>query len=250
MSHDHDPPAPIDHVAAFSVAVDRFVAAVEAGPLDAPVVGCPGWDLRALASHLGGVHRWADHAIHHHEPLTERDAAPEGDTATIVAWLREGASRLVTSLAELDPEGPTWHPFPVAKLGRVWPRRQHHEAYLHAWDAETAVGAATPLEPAVASDAIDEYFEVMLPRLVSREHLTLPASTLHVHCTDTEGEWLVWAECATVGLRREHAKGDAALRGSAEALLLRLWGRPVPDDAVEIVGSTEAAAAWLALGGA
>ena len=51
-------------------------------------------------------------------------------------------------------------------------------------------------------------------------------------------------------MRREHAKGDAALRGPAESLLLRLWGRAVPDGSVDLVGDPDAASAWLALGGA
>ena len=51
-------------------------------------------------------------------------------------------------------------------------------------------------------------------------------------------------------VRREHAKGDAALRGPAAALLLRLWGRDDSGGGIEVVGSEDAAAAWLALGGA
>ncbi len=49
---------------------------------------------------------------------------------------------------------------------------------------------------------------------------------------------------------REHAKGDAALRGPALGLLLRLWGRPFPPaDALEVVGDAAVAEAWLAIGG-
>jgi predicted lipid carrier protein YhbT len=88
-----------------------------------------------------------------------------------------------------------------------------------------------------------------LPRLVSRESLPLPGSSLHVHCTDVAGEWLVRADGDRLAVTREHAKGDAALRGRAEDLLLTLWGRPVPDGAVDTVGDPAAAEAWLTLGG-
>jgi hypothetical protein len=54
----------------------------------------------------------------------------------------------------------------------------------------------------------------------------------------------------TVELERIHAKGDAALRGPAAALLLRLWSRPVGAGEIETIGSTDAADVWLALGGA
>jgi predicted lipid carrier protein YhbT len=49
--------------------------------------------------------------------------------------------------------------------------------------------------------------------------------TLHVHCTDVEGEWLVTPVESGVDVLRAHAKGDAALRGPAADLLLRLHGR-------------------------
>ena len=44
-------------------------------------------------------------------------------------------------------------------------------------------------------------------------------------------------------MTREHAKGDAALRGRAEDLLLTLWRRPVPAGAVDVVGDPAAAEA-------
>ena len=40
----------------------------------------------------------------------------------------------------IDLDGPTWHPFGAAKLGRVWPRRQAQEISIHRWDAEQATG--------------------------------------------------------------------------------------------------------------
>jgi hypothetical protein len=49
---------------------------------------------------------------------------------------------------------------------------------------------------------------------------------------------------------REHAKGDAALRGPAEAILLRLWNRDSLRAAeLDEVGDPAVAAAWLAVPG-
>ena len=113
------------------------------------------------------------------------------------------------------------------------------------------MGATTSIDAALASDGVDEYFGVMLPRLLEREQLPLPDSSLHVHCTDVAGEWLVQrGDDGQLDVRREHAKGDAALRGPAAALLLRLWGRTQADDGIDVVGDEAAAAGWLALGGA
>ena len=41
---------------------------------------------------------------------------------------------------------------------------------MHRWDAELAVGS-TPeaIDPELASDGIDEYFELVIPRLVKRD---------------------------------------------------------------------------------
>ena len=121
---------------------------------------------------------------------------------------------------------------------------------MHRWDAESAAGTTTPIDAALASDGIDEYFELGLPRVVVREGVALPAGSLHVHCTDVEGEWLVREEGGALELRREHAKGDAAVRGPAEVVLLTLWGRGTDRAGeLEVIGDRSVADAWLALPG-
>lgn len=235
----------LDHIRAD---VDRFAVALERGPLDARVEACPGWDLARLAAHLGGVQRWATRAVLDAAPP---DATPRPDPDTEWAsWLREGVGPLIDALAAADLDGPTWHPFPVAMVARVWPRRQAHETAIHRWDAESAVGSPSPIDPELASDGIDEYFELVVPRLHVREHIELPPGSLHVHCTDVAGEWLVERDGDGLRVVREHAKGDAALRGPAEAILLRLWNRTSPRAAeLDEVGDPTVAAAWLAVPG-
>ena len=224
----------------------RLADVVERGPLDAPVRACPGWDVRQLARHVGSVHRWARAAaLEARRPELDPDQPSDAELA---AWLRAGAAALTEALASIDPDAPTWHPFPVPAIARVWPRRQAIETVIHRWDAEDAIGDVTPIDAALASDGVDEYFELGLPRLVVREGITLPAGSLHVHCTDVDGEWLVRADGGNVEFERRHAKGDAALRGPAETLLLAMWDR-APIDALEIVGDEAVARAWLALPG-
>ena len=224
----------------------RIADVVARGPLDAPVAACPGWDIRQLARHVGSVHRWAKAAaLEARRPELEPEDPSDAELAD---WVREGADALTAALASIDPDAPTWHPFPVEMVARVWPRRQAIETALHRWDAEAAIGAVTPIDAALASDGVDEYFELGLPRLVVREAITLPAGSLHVHCTDVEGEWLVRADGSSVELERRHAKGDAALRGPAETLLLAMWDR-APVEALEVVGDESVARAWLALPG-
>jgi hypothetical protein len=121
---------------------------------------------------------------------------------------------------------------------------------VHRWDAEQAIGVAATLDPGLAADGVDEYFGVMLPRLVVRERLALPVGRIHVHLTDVPGEWTAVAEEGGVGLTRGHVKGDAAIRGRAEDVLLALWRRPIGEGALDVVGDAEVADAWLSLGGA
>lgn len=232
------------YVASIAQDAGRFADAVRRGPLDAPIAACPGWDLRALTAHMGMIHRWAGHAVAHAASHTDFESLapdPELDRDTLAGWLETGAGELVAALDAADLDAPTWHPFPVARVGRVWPRRQAQEISIHRWDAERAVGEPTPIDPALASDGIDEYFGLVLPRLVKREGVTLPTGSLHVHCTDVHGEWLVVVDDSGYHVTRQHAKGAAALRGPAEAILLRLWNRdsgrehelsPVGDEAV------------------
>ena len=240
---------PLDHIAHLRTDGARFAGAVDTGPLEAPVAACGDWDLRQLTHHVGHIHRWARiAATTARRPDRDEIDDPPADSE-LADWIRSGVSDLADALEAIDPDAPTWHPFPVDKVGRVWPRRQCHELSIHRWDAQNAIGSADPIDAELASDGIDEYFEVMLPRLVTRESLELPSDSIHVHCTDVDGEWLVRAIDGEVSMTREHAKGDAALRGPAQHLLLMLWGRPVPDGAVDAIGDTAAADAWLALGG-
>jgi uncharacterized protein (TIGR03083 family) len=240
----------LDYLSRIPGELDRFVTALDRGPLSAPIGACPGWDLAQLGTHLAFVHRWATEAVLTAvSPPRDRIPAAPTEPAALVRWVREGGAALLEALERVPPDAPTWHPFPAAPTAAVWRRRQLHELVVHRWDAQAAIGEPDAIEPAVAGDGIDEYFSMMLLRRITRDGGTLPQSSLHVHCTDTEGEWLVSSpDGHRLDMRREHAKGAAALRGSAEALLLSLWGRR-HGAPVEVVGDQAVADEWLALGG-
>lgn len=242
----HEPEWYIAHLRGETAA---FADAVRTGPLDAPVAACPGWDLARLTTHLGFIHRWAQYCATHVEPPTDTDAFAPGDR-DLGEWFAEGADSLIATLIAVDADGPTWHPFTVARVGRVWPRRQLHETTMHRWDAERAIGEPSPIDAEVASDGIDEYFEIVVPRLVDRESIGIPDGSLHVHCTDVDGEWLVWNDGGEYAVKRAHEKGDAALRGPAADILLRLWGRTSGvDEPLSPVGDAAVLDAWLSIAG-
>lgn len=226
--------------------VDRFAAALEQGPLDAPVTWCGEWTLADLGEHLGYVHRWATRAVltgARGEP--DPDPAP-ADGAGMADWLRAGAEPLVAALAAVDVDGPTWHPFPVPRVGAVWPRRQAQETSVHRWDAQRAIGLAASIEPALAADGIDEYFVLALPRLMRREGVVAPEGSLRVRAVDTGDEWHVASVDGAIVAVGEDVTPSVTVDGTAEHVLLSLWRRPVPDEAVTVVGADPG---WLQLGG-
>ena len=78
--------------------------------------------------------------------------------------------------------------------------------------------------------------------------------TVHLHCTDTDrdiatgsddisavnGEWMIHQlDGSGIEFDRAHAKGDTAIRGRANDLLLWIWGRDAGP--VEILGDTDLA---------
>jgi len=229
------------------------IAEIVASNPDAAVPGCPGWDVRALVAHLGAVHRWVTECVEtsaHPARARATDplpTPPPEDPADLAQWLTDGATAMTDALDGRDPIAPTWTPFRVERpTVSFWTRRQTHETSVHRIDAESAVGSRTSIEPVIAADGVDEYLELILPRRA----LPVPAGRAHLHCTDTAGEWTVESDAdGRYVLDREHRKGDAAVRGAAEHLLLLLWGRDVPAESIEVVGDTAVAAAWTGIGG-
>ncbi len=70
--------------------------------------------------------------------------------------------------------------------------------------------------------------------------------SVHLHCTDVDGEWIVAADDDGADVvTREHAKGDAAVRGPAHDLLMVLWRRR-PLDTVEVFGDRAVAERLIA----
>jgi uncharacterized protein (TIGR03083 family) len=205
-----------------------------------------------LGEHLGQVHRWVIGAITTGGPPTPGaagDPAPTEELGALAAWIRDGADRMLTLLAATDPSAPTWHPFLVEpKVAGLWRRRQAQEASVHRWDAEHAIGQTAVIAADLAADGVDEYWTVMLPRMLTREERATPATTIAVELTDTGERWVVRGDSGLPVLDPE-AQPVAVVRGDAESVLLALWGRPTARPLV-VSGDSDALAVWLALGGA
>jgi len=177
----------------------------------------------------------------------------DADHEELGAWMRLGAGVLVDVLATTPLDADTWHPFPFDQKAWVWSRRQMIETALHRWDAEVATTGGSDLDPMLASEGVDEFFQLGLPRIFARTGEAVPTASLHVHCTDEgmpdgSGEWIAWNESGEMRTAPEHRKGDAAVRGAAADILLVFMGR-ADAGGLDIVGDPAAAAAWLELPG-
>ncbi len=212
--------------------------------LDAPVRACGAWRVADLLWHLGEVYRfWAAVAVSEmvNPPPVQREPRPS-DT-DVVTWCENGLRAMVNVLGAAPDERACWTW--AGQKDIAWlTRRMAHETAVHFWDVEWAAGHRPEIDADFASDGIDEFFHVMTPLV--REGQPVVGGSVHVHCTDVEGEWLaVPADGANMSVTREHAKGSVALRGRASDLYLVLWRR-LPVDLVEVIGDASVAERFLA----
>jgi uncharacterized protein (TIGR03083 family) len=219
------------------------------GHLDRPVPSCPEWNIAGLVAHVGRVHGWvrAVIAAGGERPDTRGSAAPD-DLAALVGWYRDGLTQLVAALS-VDPETPAWT-FSSAAPDNVgwWRRRQALETAVHRWDAQAAAAesaAADPIEAELAVEGIDELLTDFVPGFLSSRPVAGLTGTLHLHATDTPGEWWLDFDAPGLATRREHAKADTAVRGPASSLYLWLWNRLTLDAAgLQVFGRSETVEAW------
>lgn len=200
-------------------------AAVEAG-LETPVPTCPGWTVERLVDHAGKVLRMVGKVVETGGPVDGRTLPKPPAGPLVVQWFTEMANATVAALSALDPADELWNWAGAPPVAAFWHRRMAHEMVVHGTDAALAAGRSREIDPVLAADGIDELLTVLLPAKVSLGGADVAGiGSLHVHCTDTEGEWLVAPSGSGLDVTRTHTKGDAALRGPAADLLLRLYNR-------------------------
>src|SRR5213592_4441347 len=104
---------------------------------------------------------------------------------------------------------------------------------IHRFDFESAFDETTPIDRALATDGIDELFDTFAPLGRPAE---LDGTSIHLYCTDGDGEWLTTcADGGVISFRHEHGKGDVAVRGAASDLILLMWHRRSPSE-LELFG--------------
>ncbi|MFE0651482.1 maleylpyruvate isomerase family mycothiol-dependent enzyme [Streptomyces sp. NPDC059534] len=158
------PATAIAHAAACDAVaahVRRFAALVRDADPATPVPTCPGWTLADLTRHVGALHRWTERLVRTRATVRVhvKDVPLDlpADPAGYAGWLTEGAEQVLATLRATDPDLPVWSPG-ADPHARSYPRRLLNEAVVHLADAEIALGGApTPVDPATAADAIDQF---------------------------------------------------------------------------------------------
>jgi uncharacterized protein (TIGR03083 family) len=230
-------------VAAIRTESDALATSARDAGVDAQVASCPAWKVSDLLGHIGRIQHWVTRIVETRPtPPSENwrmDDPP--DPAGAIDWFAAGAAGLADVLASVGPDDEVWTWTPDHRAG-FWARRMAHEVAVHRWDAQTAGGDPQPIERELAVDGIQEAFDIMPTRLAGSP-VTGEGETIHLHCTDGDGEWLVRLAPDGASVTREHAKGDVAARGTASDLLLLVWGRITPD-AVDVFGDAALLARW------
>jgi uncharacterized protein (TIGR03083 family) len=232
---------------AFLDALDRdgiaFADSCAAAGLETPVASCPGWSVADLLWHLGEVHFFWCAIVRDHMASYEGYQEPERpEDDQLLPFYRSTFAETRQVLAEADPAAPVWTWSKDHTVGFVV-RRMAHETAVHRWDADQAAKRDMPIEAELASDGIDEFLEHFMD--APGESDALIGHSVHIHCTDVAGEWLVRTSTAGFEVTREHAKGDCAIRGAASDVLLALWRRQALSD-VDVVGDADLAAHFIA----
>ncbi|MGC1184053.1 MAG: maleylpyruvate isomerase family mycothiol-dependent enzyme [Candidatus Dormiibacterota bacterium] len=222
-------------------------AAGEAG-LALPVPSCPGWTVRELIQHLGGVHRWATAHVaqQREEAMAKHEAAAlmasHPSDRGLLSWFAAGAEVLIETLTTAPADLHCWTFLPARTPIEFWARRQAHETEIHRADVELARGGPkVTFEKALASDGIEELLFGFARRV---RHLDVPSEIrLGFGAEDLPQSWGV--RLSAQGVHAEHTVEAAQcwVRGSASEIYLLLWNR-LPAGALEVSGTPDGLELW------
>ena len=242
----------LDYLSIISDESSRLVSAYE---LDrkAAVPWSDRWTVATVARHVAGTHHVVADVIRGRPDAdfglfgslqTPPKASPE-----FVDWSRSGTASLLEQLSNVPADAECWSWFEPGRRVGWWARRMALEAVVHRSDTDAAQGREISVAPEVAADGIDEYLDVFVA--ASRAAQDAPAGpTLSFECSDRSERW--WLDLSRPGERivsREPRDASVRIRGTAEQLLLIVWGRVPASEAgsVEVSGDVGGLDRWSEL---
>jgi uncharacterized protein (TIGR03083 family) len=235
-------------VPALRAAGEHLASAAERAGPGAAVPTCPGWTVRDLVLHTGGVHRWAATTVREArtKPLAlaqpqdiEPDLPGDGD---LVDWFSDGHRALVEAIEKAPEDLACWSFLPAPSPLLFWARRQTHETTIHRYDAESAAGAPTELDPEVASDGVDELLAGFVARPSGRLRSAEPV-TVAFRATDTGRRWRLRIGEGPVQVTEDEERAATVVEAAAARLYLALWNR-IPITGLPVTGAEEPLRHW------
>ena len=229
----------MDHLSRLGNAMTRMASFVGKAEGDEVVPGCPGWTVNDLAIHLGTNHRWAASIVLSGQRLSEPKVLA---TESLIDWYAGTATALLAALQAVEPTEYTPNFSLMNETAAFWPRRQMHEATIHAVDASQALNPgdeAFIIDEDVSDDGIDEVLSVFFPRMTARGHRPDVSAHVRITATDTGRSWLIAPSADPDGppiLLHPSLDADAELSGKAADLYLGLWRRS-PHDLLKADGA-------------
>ena len=191
--------------------------------LDAPVPSCPGWRVDDVVRHLSQVY------LHKIECMRQQAAPkpwpPDLSHREPLTLFDESFGELVRELESRGPRAPSYTWYPADQTVGFWYRRMAQETAVHRVDVELAHGAATPVDPDLAVDGIDEVLSIMLAGDWSDEPVDEAAGRT-VRVTSADRWWRIALDRTSVVCEpRGSAATDVIISGQPSDVLLWLWGR-------------------------
>ncbi len=193
----------------------RIVQAADDPNVEVPT--CPGWTLIDLLWHVVQVEQFWHQIVSRRLSDPDRVTFPErrSDYA-LLHWTMIGARDLVELLTDRGPVVDHWTWIGEAPDGWV-ARRVANELTIHRTDAQFASGRAVSIEATRAIDIVDEYLGWMFPEPDEQSG----AEAFVVEISNGPDGPVRW-ERRLGGLR-----SPTRLVGDADAVVGRLWGRPI-----------------------
>jgi uncharacterized protein (TIGR03083 family) len=242
----------VDYVSIISDEAARMVEAYERDP-SAAVPWSDRWTVGTVARHVAGTHHVVAEIIRGRPDAdfglfadlqTPTKGAPE-----FVEWFGIGTAHLLEQLQSVPAEEHCWSWFSSGGCVGWWARRMAFEAVVHRWDMDAALGQTFSLAPDTAADGVDEYLDVFV--LASRSAVEAPAGpVIGIECSDRTDNW--WLDLSAPGDRivhRDPRTHTLRIRGTAQDLLLFLWGRVPASNpgGVEVLGDLGVMDRWSEL---
>jgi uncharacterized protein (TIGR03083 family) len=232
--------------AATNLTLDQFLTAIRSAAarlhdhaqragLDVAVPSCPDWNVAALVTHQGMVHRWATANVRGESAhRTEDSEAAAAAAPDLLTWFDEGARELTEALIEASDDLEAMVFLSNAPAPRLfWARRQAHETTIHSVDAQAAElrrlprPAETMINEELAADGIDELLRGFLPRRKSKLR-SQSSYVIEIHTTGADQRWQVAvSDQPPLSVRGATWPPDAVIRGTALELYLGLWNRTI-----------------------